>query len=1008
MENILKDATDDLIDVKKRSVELKSVIDNITELIWSIDLTSEPYEIIYHNNPMERFGNPEQLDPLPKTMEEWQQRVHPDDRERVLEEVVNALSSGRASYAYKSLRKKDTYRYYRDKISVLYEEDKPIRLDGITVDIDNIRRSRLNLELSQQRLKSIVDALPDPVFISTKDDGKVIFANEVLFKVYEMSPSDFLGKKVIHFYQNFEGRKTYVDKLQGEGHIQSHELVLKNKKGESFWVSASTMPLEFQNQECFITILQDVTDRKNLERQLQESNERYQLAVEGTNDAIWEYDFQTKKSYVSPQFWEGMEIPAEDDPLDDLLIAKYLHDKDRKEFIVTLNQHIEERKDKLTLEFRLAAANDRVIWALFKAGIIYGDEGKPVRAVGSLSNITSLKEAETKLKESEAKYKLISENSSDCICLQELNGRFVFVSPSSKDVLGYTPQELQHLRLREIITEEYLHKVSDTMLSVMQGKLKTVSITFQAKNKEGGLEWLETVGGAILDENGEAIFLQTSTRNVTDRVVAQRRLKESEERYKLITENSNDIVTLMDIHGNYVFITPSIKETMGYEVDEVIGKNAMDFIHPDDIPIIQEGFTRGVKEKVKEDSAVFRFRHKNGSWRWVSSTGGLIMDEEGNPIYFRANKVDITDKRLTEEKLRAKEEQYKLVSENSADVICLHKLNGVFTFISPSCERLVGYTVEEKMEKTLDELIHPDDYDRALSIFSDTIKNKSINVITQYRIKKKDGEFFWAGVSMSAVLNQEGEVQFVLTSTRDITEIVKVIEKERQLNKLKSSFISMASHEFRTPLTTIQSSNELINMYLESRPEVPDNRLIKHVTRIRSELDRLNSLLKDVFTLGRLDVGKTQLKKEITSLSGIIKQVILESKVQYKDRGISLSIQGKERQLLLDSQLISHAISNLIHNALKYSPNKMDPEVVIAYSEDSVRVEVHDFGIGVPERDQLNLFESFSRASNVGDIDGTGLGLVIVKQFIEMHGGKITFESEVGKGSSFFIDIPNV
>ncbi|NVJ45998.1 MAG: PAS domain S-box protein, partial [Cytophagia bacterium] len=524
----------------------------------------------------------------------------------------------------------------------------------------------------------------------------------------------------------------------------------------------------------------------------------------------------------------------------------------------------------------------------------------------------------------------------------------------------------------------------------------------------GGLEWLETVGGAILDENGEAIFLQTSTRNVTDRVVAQRRLKESEERYKLITENSNDIVTLMDIHGNYVFITPSIKETMGYEVDEVIGKNAMDFIHPDDIPIIQEGFTRGVKEKVKEDSAVFRFRHKNGSWRWVSSTGGLIMDEEGNPIYFRANKVDITDKRLTEEKLRAKEEQYKLVSENSADVICLHKLNGVFTFISPSCERLVGYTVEEKMEKTLDELIHPDDYDRALSIFSDTIKNKSINVITQYRIKKKDGEFFWAGVSMSAVLNQEGEVQFVLTSTRDITEIVKVIEKERQLNKLKSSFISMASHEFRTPLTTIQSSNELINMYLESRPEVPDNRLIKHVTRIRSELDRLNSLLKDVFTLGRLDVGKTQLKKEITSLSGIIKQVILESKVQYKDRGISLSIQGKERQLLLDSQLISHAISNLIHNALKYSPNKMDPEVVIAYSEDSVRVEVHDFGIGVPERDQLNLFESFSRASNVGDIDGTGLGLVIVKQFIEMHGGKITFESEVGKGSSFFIDIPNV
>jgi len=1008
MENILKGATDDLLDVKNRTVQLRSVVDNLTEVVWSIDLTSEPYEILYHNNPIARFGNPEDLDPLPKTMEEWQQRIHPDDRERVLEEVVNALSSGKASYAYKSLRKKDTYRYYRDRISVLYEDDKPIRLDGITEDIDNIRRSRLNLELSQQRLKAIVDALPDPVFISTKEDGKVIFANEVLFKVYEMSPVDFLGKKVIHFYQNFEGRKSYIDRLQTDGHIQSHELVLKNKKGESFWVSASSMPLDFQNQECFITILQDVTDRKNLERQLQESNERYQLAVEGTNDAIWEYDFNTKRSYLSPQFWEGMGIPPEENPLDDLLIAKYLHDVDKKEFISILQQAIESKRDKITLEFRLAAANDRIIWALFKAGIIYGKEDKPIRAVGSLSNITTLKEAQTKLRESEAKYKLISENSSDCICLHELNGRFVFASPSSKEVLGYTPMELQKLRLREIIAPEYLYKVSDTMLSVIEGKLKTVSITFQAKNKEGELEWLETVGGAILDDNGEAIFLQTSTRNVTDRVEAQQKLKESEERYKLITENSNDIVTLMDLEGNYLFVTPSVKESMGYEVEEMLGRNALEFVHPEDVSAIEKDFTESLEKRIKEKTSYFRYKHKNGEWRWIQATGGLIFDEEDKPIYWRANKIDITEKKITEEKLRAKEEQYKLVSENSADVICLHKLDGSYTFVSPSCERLEGYSVEKKMEMTLEEFIHPDDSKRALEVFRDTIANKSTNVMTQYRIQKKDGEYFWAGVSMSAVMNQENKVQFVLTSTRDISEIVKVIEKERQLNKLKSSFISMASHEFRTPLTTIQSSNELISMYLDNRPEMPDNKLVKHVTRIRTELDRLNSLLKDVFTLGRLDVGKTHLKKEITSLTGIVKQVIQECQVQYKDRSVGLTVEGKERQLLLDSQLISHAISNLISNALKYSGAKKDPDVVLKFSDNGISVVVNDYGIGIPERDQPNLFESFSRASNVGDIEGTGLGLVIVKQFIEMHGGTITFSSEVGKGTSFYVDIPNV
>ncbi|WP_286742461.1 PAS domain S-box protein [Roseivirga sp. UBA1976] len=1008
MENILKDVTNELIDVKSRSVELQSVINNLTEAIWSIDLTSEPYEIIYHNNPIERFGNPDELDPPPRTMEEWQQCIHPDDRERVLEEVVNALSSGNASYSYRALRKKDQFRYFRDRISVLYENEKPVRLDGITIDIDHIRRSRLNLELSQQRLKAIVDALPDPVFISTKEDGQVIFANEVLFKVYEMSPIDFLGKKVIQFYQNFEGRKSYIERLQNEGHIQGHELVLRNKKGESFWVSASTMPLDFQNQECFITILQDITDRKNLEKQLQESNERYQLAVEGTNDAIWEYDFHTKKSYLSPQFWEGMGLPPEENPLDDQLIAKYLHEVDRKEFIVVLNQHLEEKKEKLTLEFRLSGAENKIIWALFKAGIIYSDKGVPLRAVGSLSNITSLKEAQTKLRESEAKYKLISENSSDCICLQELNGRFVFVSPSSKDVLGYTPGELASMRLRDIITEEYLHKVSDTMLGVIQGKLKTVSITFQARHKNGSLEWLETVGGAILDDQGEPMFLQTSTRNVTDRVEAQRQLKESEERYKLITENSNDIVTLMDVEGNYVFITPSIKEAMGWEVDEVIGQNTRNFVHPEDLPDIEKGFLETLEKKIKERTMIFRYKHKNGSWRWMKATGGIILDEHQNPIYFRANKIDITDKKLTEERLKAKEEQYKLVSENSADVICLHKLDATFTFVSPSCSRLLGYSVEEKMELTLADLIHPDDYKRAIEVFEETAKNKRKNTITQYRYKKKNGEYFWAGVSMSAVLNSDQETQFVLTSTRDITEIVNVIEKERQLNKLKSSFISMASHEFRTPLTTIQSSNELISMYLENKAEINDNRLVKHVSRIRTELDRLNALLKDVFTLGRLDVGKTQLKKDITSLTGIVRQVILECQVQFKDRKVQLKIEGQERQLLLDSQLISHAISNLINNALKYSGNRKDPEVIIIYEPDSVQLKVKDYGIGIPKKDQASLFESFSRASNVGDIDGTGLGLVIVKQFIEMHGGTISFQSEVHKGTTFTIAIPNV
>ncbi|OEK02975.1 hypothetical protein BFP97_16240 [Roseivirga sp. 4D4] len=1010
MENIFKDTLNDFADAKVRDMDLASVVSNLSESVWSINLTTEPYEIHYHNDPFDQFGANEGDQPPPKTIEDWQKLIHPEDRDRVLEEVVNALGTGSASYAYRIKRNGNGYKYFRDRVSVLFEEGKPIRLDGISIDIDSIRRSRMNLELSQQRLKSIVDALPDPVFISTKDEGKIIFANEILFSVYEMNPSDFLGKKAVQFYENFEGRKSYIKHLRKDGHVQNHELLLKNRKGESFWVSASTMPLDFQSQNCFITILQDVTVRKNLEREIKESNARYQLAVEGTNDVIWEYDFRSKHSYLSPQFWAGMELEPEDNPLTDELIGKYLYEEDRKGFLDTLSEAYANQEGDLTLEIRFVANEGRIIWVLFKARILYDKNGKPQRGVGSLSNITSLKEAQSQLKESEAKYKLISENSSDCICLQKISGEFVFVSPSSTEVLGYSPDELKDVNLSDFVHEDYQPLMRQKVVDVVKGIDKTGSIVYKAYSKGAKPEWLETIVGAIFDdETGRAIYIQTSTRNVTERIEAQTKLKESQERYKLITENSNDIVSLMDPTGKYLFLSPSIRDKMGYDPDEMLGRNTLEFIHPDDQGMVADVIGEVVKHKTKEDAVTFRLKHKSGNWRWIKATGGVILDDSGNVIYIRSNKTDITESKLTEDKLKQQEEQYKLVSENSGDVIALHDLYGQLTFVSPSCYRMLGLTIEETMAiKDFAGLVHPEEREKIRDAFIDTIKNTRKDTISSIRLKQANGEYLWVGVSLSAVLDENGRTKFVQTSTRDISEIMKVIEKERQLNKLKSSFISMASHEFRTPLTTIQSSNELISMYLDSTQEPVDTKLSKHVLRIRTELERLNSLLKDVFTLGRLDVGKARLNKDITSLTGIVKQVILENSVSYKDRKVVIHTEGAERQVKLDSQLISHVLSNLINNALKYSQGAEDPEVTIFYEADEIQLQVRDFGIGIPKKDQEGLFESFSRASNVGDIEGTGLGLVIVKQFVEMHGGTITYESKVNKGTTFTVVIPDL
>lgn len=1006
MDNVFNDTTDTFHDVKKNLSELESVVSNLSEVVWSIDLSQEPYQITYHNNPLGKELVESIFGTFPRTFEELQKKIHEDDRDRVLEEFVNTLSNGKGSYAYRMQRQDGGYHYFRDRLSVLYKNDRPVRLDGLTIDIDMIRRNRANLELSQQRLRSIVDALPDPVFISENGSGTVIFANEVLFSVFGMKPEDFLGQKMIQFYRNFAGRSDYIKRLQTEGHVQNHELVLRNKKDEEFWVSASTMPLQFNEMDCYITILQDITFRKELEGEIKESNERYQLAIEGTNDVIWEYDFIRKTSYLSPQFWEGMEINPEDNPLDNNLLLKYLHPEDYASFLKLYESKIESEAPDFTIESRLLGNQGRIIWALIKARIIYNSDSEPVRVVGSITNITSLKLAQSKLRESEAKYKLISEHSSDCICLQTVNGDFVFVSPSAHDILGYEPVEILGLRLHKIISPNYLSYVSDEMLKVLNKEEKSVNIVFQAIHKEGYKVWLETTAGAIFDDEDRVLYLQTSTRDVTERILAEEKLKESEERYKLITENSNDIVSLMDLKGNYVFISPSIKDTMGYEPIEFIGRNTLDFVHPNDKAKVEESLLSTVDQKIKEKKGRFRFLHKNGAWRWIEASGGVITDDDEKPIYIRSNKIDITDKLKTEEKLKLQEEKYKLVSENSGDVIGLHKVGGELVFISPSCQRLIGYSENELRGTNPIKLIREDQRGLIIKVIEKTALNKGKDVKMTYEIQNKEGDWIWVETSLTSILNKEGKADLLQTSTRDISERIEALEKERQLNKLKSSFISMASHEFRTPLTTIQSSNELIGMYIANTNVKANQKLTKHVVRIRSELDRLNSLLKDVFTLGRLDVGKTKLNKDITSLVGIAKQVIVESKIHFPDREIELKIKGKEKQVNLDSQLISHALSNLVINALKYSEGQPKPVLTIIFNDDEVMVSVKDHGIGIPKKDQAELFESFSRASNVGDIEGTGLGLVIVKQFIEMHQGEVAVISEENKGAEFIINLP--
>lgn len=244
----------------------------------------------------------------------------------------------------------------------------------------------------------------------------------------------------------------------------------------------------------------------------------------------------------------------------------------------------------------------------------------------------------------------------------------------------------------------------------------------------------------------------------------------------------------------------------------------------------------------------------------------------------------------------------------------------------------------------------------------------------------------------------------VLVRKKAEEEAHKALDRERELNELKSKFVSIASHEFRTPLSTVMSSASLINQYLD-RNEF--DKVIKHVQRIKSSVNHLTSILNDFLSLGKLEEGKIDVNKESMNVCEFLSEVREEMLSTLKpEQQLLLSCTPEIQMLHTDIRILRNILFNLISNASKYSGEGKSIFVTCIQSANGLSISIRDEGIGIPKEDQKHMFDRFFRASNAGNVQGTGLGLNIVKRYVELLDGSISFASEYNKGSNFTVWLP--
>lgn len=866
-------------------------------------------------------------------------------------------------------------------------------------DITERKRIQRELTESESRFRLLYEHAP--VMMHSADECDVIRnVNQKWLSVMGYSRDEVIGRPVLDFFAVSDAaraRDEVFPQCWERGFANDVECQLVRRDGGLIDVMlSSTVVPDPVHSRISLAVLQDITEQKRAKEELIVSQKKYSELIRNVPIAIMRFLIADNKyEFVNNAFerQSGYSL-NEVELLNDNQLVDMIHEKDRYRVFSAFRAWQQDNyRDVQHLAYRIINKQGHIVWLDSYMYADLDEHGLPVALNQICVDITGLKKAEKALSDTlrEDFRRTVQNLQNLVIKLYRLpDGDYAYSLREGKLAGDLTTNAVRGRTPFEIYGDAHDALVRPYIMRAFAGE--SISFEMELDNK-----WFFYSLEPVI-EDGRVEEVVGSAVDITPQKNTERLLRQSEQNFRVLVENLPVAIVQSFVYPNgqvqMQYVNPQYERNTGYSIDEQINMSPYErlaMFHPEDRDsLVQAWLAWQEPSSPVSVKHLSRLQHKSGEYRWVDNHAIRYAVGDGRFAIIEAL-LDVTEQKLSEERLR------RLASfpEQDPNPIVEIDLEGAIRYVNPRARVVfpdvemlgVHHPVLQWVQSNIP----------ALLVQPDRVLSREIEL---------HGEVFEQAVLYLPEVALVRVFFYTITERKHAEEqLRKALAKERELGNLKTRFVTTVSHEFRTPLTGILMSAEILDRYSERMSE-PERR--QEVDKIKKRVHELTDLMNDFLLQSSAESLRTTFNPVPVNIAAVCADVVHEHQPAAHSAYVPLEcrIDSAVPVVYGDPKLLRLVVQNLVSNALKFSGENAPVSVQLSYEKDHVVLLVRDCGIGIPPGEIASLFTPFYRASNAARIPGTGIGLSIVKEFVELHSGTIRVQSDYGKGTVFTVVLP--